>query len=207
MSEGERPRHVTAADWNESYRSGALPWDTQRPSAELLRVLAEGFVASGRAFELGCGTGTNAIYLAERGFRVTAVDVSPLAIDRARQRAPSAGVRVDFFVADVSALPVAEPYDFLFDRGCYHCVRRTDSAGYLAAVDRLTRPGSRFLLLAGNPNEESSGEGPPRVAEQDIRSEMGALFDISWIRPFRFENVDGTDGPLAWTVGMERRDA
>jgi len=213
MSEVDRPTTVTAEDWDNRYRSGDLPWDTQRPSSELRRVLEANearFATPGRAIELGCGAGTNAICLAEHGFRVTAVDLSALAIDRARQRGQTAGVRVDFFVADVTTLPAGissgEPFDFVFDRGCYHCVRRVNLAGYLAAVDALTRPGSRFLLLAGNANEPETGAGPPRVREEEIRSELGARFDIQWIRPFRFENVDGSDGPLAWSVGLVRRD-
>jgi SAM-dependent methyltransferase len=204
MGEPARP-HVTADDWNEWYRSGDLPWDTGRPSTELIRTLDLGFVAPGRAIELGCGTGTNAIYLAEQGFRVTAVDISAVAIDRARQKAQTAGVRVDFFIEDVTTLPSGEPHDFLLDRGCYHCVRRNNLSGYVAALDHLTHAGSRALLLAGNANEEST-EGPPRVTEQEIRGELGSLFTIEWLREFRFENPGGSQGPLGWSVGMVRRD-
>jgi methyl halide transferase len=207
MSQAEGPTTVTPHDWDERYKTGNQPWDTQRPSAELVRVLAEGFVTPGSALELGCGTGTNAIYLAEQGFRVTAADISAVAIDRARQHAQTALLRIDFFIADVAALPAQQPFDFVFDRGCYHCVRRTNLPGYLATVDRLTRPGTRFLLLTGNANDESTSEGPPRVSEQEIRTELGTLFNIEWIRPFHFENVDGSPGPLAWSVGLVRRDA
>ncbi len=204
MSETDRFRTVTATEWDDRYKSGDLPWDTQRPSAELLRVLAAGFTPPGRAFELGCGTGTNAIYLAEHGFQVTAVDISTVAIDRARQRAQAAQVRVDFFATDVNSAPGGQPYDFVFDRGCYHCVRRADLAGYVATLDRLTRPGTKFLLLAGNADDQS-GEGPPKVTADDIRAELGRLFDIDWMRPFRFEEPDGTEHWLGWSVGMTRR--
>ena len=207
MSEVERPQTVTAEEWNERYRGGDIPWDTGRPSRELVRVLDFGFVKPpGRAIELGCGTGTNAIYLAQCGFQVTAVDISAAAIDRARQKAQTAAVRVDFFVEDVTSLPSGEAHDFVLDRGCYHCVRRTSLPGYVAALDHLTRAGSRVLLLAGNANEASVGEGPPRVSEQEIRAELGSLFTLEWIREFRFENPDGSEGPLAWSVGMVRRD-
>jgi methyl halide transferase len=207
MSDADRPRHSSAEDWDDSYRTNNLPWDTQRPSAELMRVLDEGFVTPCRTLDFGCGTGTNAIYLAERGFQVTAIDFSPLAIDRARQKAQAAAVRVDFFVADVAAAPHLEPLDFVFDRGCYHAVRRVDLSGYRAAIERLTHPGSKFLLLAGNANESLPGGGPPRVREDEIRAEFASLFDVVWIRPFRFAEPGGGEGFLAWSVGMVRRAA
>ncbi|MBI2823411.1 MAG: methyltransferase domain-containing protein [Planctomycetia bacterium] len=197
---------VTAADWNDRYKSGDSPWDTSRPSPELVRVISAGTIRPGRAIELGCGTGTNAIYLAERGFHVTAIDISSVAIDRARQRAQTAGVRVDVFESDVTALSVREPFDFVFDRGCYHCVRRTNVAGYVAALDHLTHAGTRLLLLAGNANEQSD-EGPPRVHERDIRADLGGMFDVEWVRTFRFENIDGSEGPLAWSAMLVRREA
>lgn len=202
----DRGQTVTADDWNARYRGGDIPWDTARPSPELVRAIDAGLVRPGRAIELGCGTGTNAIYLAERGFHVTAIDISSVAIDRARQRAQTAGVRVDFFESDVTALSVREPFDFVFDRGCYHCVRRTGAAGYVAALDHLTHAGSKLLLLAGNANEQSD-EGPPRVQEHEIRAELGGMFDVEWIRAFRFENIDGSEGPLAWSVMLVRREA
>lgn len=207
MSQSEPPLMHSASDWDDRYRDGDLPWDTGRPSAELLRVLADDFVRPCRAIDLGCGTGTNAIHLAEQGFHVTAVDISALAIDRARQKAQSAAVRVDFFVADVTALPADKPYDFVFDRGCYHCVRRNNLPGYRAALERLTRAGSKVLLLAGNANDPSTEPGPPRVAEQEIRTEFDHPFILQWIRPFRFENPDGNPGPLGWSVGLLRGDA
>ena len=68
---------TTDRDWNARYLSGELPWDSGLPSRELQRVLEEQKIAPGRALELGCGTGTNAIELARRGFDVTAVNCAP----------------------------------------------------------------------------------------------------------------------------------
>src|SRR4051812_46279454 len=78
--------------WDERYEKGETPWDTGRPSSELLRVLAEESVTPDRAVELGCGTGANAVWLAQQGFDVTALDLSPLAVEQGRQRARAAGV-------------------------------------------------------------------------------------------------------------------
>ena len=77
MEQAERER------WNNRYQQADTPWDSGVPSAQLVAALDGGLVAPCRALELGCGTGTNAIYLAQRGFDVTAVDAAPLAIETA----------------------------------------------------------------------------------------------------------------------------
>ena len=79
-------------DWNDRYRDGNLPWDTGRPSSELQRVLSRNAIQPCRALELGCGTGTNSVWLAQQGFEVTGIDVAPLAVERAEERAHAAGV-------------------------------------------------------------------------------------------------------------------
>jgi 2-polyprenyl-3-methyl-5-hydroxy-6-metoxy-1,4-benzoquinol methylase len=111
------------ARWEERYRSGDTPWDTGRPSSELQRVITKEQIRPCRAIELGCGTGTNAIWLAKQGFDVTAVDLSTLAISQAREHAAAEGAHVHFICADVLHLPELDSYDFFFDRGCYHVVR------------------------------------------------------------------------------------
>lgn len=195
---------MTPAEWNQHYTDRQTPWDSGLPSKELIRVLDEERIAPGRALEFGCGTGTNAIYLASRGFNVTALDCSQEALAAAREKAARTGAKVEFLEADVTRLERPfEPFDFLFDRGCYHAVRRGDLAGFQQTLRKVSRPGTRFLVLTGNANEQ--GEGPPRVHEHEIRAELGPLFDIHWIREFRFEVPDPPQGFLAWSCFMTRR--
>ena len=59
-------------DWHKRYSDKDTPWDSGQPSRELERILEEGWIKPCRVLELGCGTGTNAVYLAQRGFEVTA---------------------------------------------------------------------------------------------------------------------------------------
>lgn len=193
------------ARWDNSYETGDAPWDTGRPSRELVAALAGGGVQPCRAIELGCGTGTNAVYLAQRGFSVTAVDISTVAIERARQRARESNVEVEFLLDDVCNLQSPlDPFEFLFDRGCYHCARRVDLPGFLNTLERVAKPGAKYLLLAGNANEQTEF-GPPRVHEQEIRDELGGLFNVKSIREFRFEDPGGAEGPLGWSCLLTRR--
>jgi methyl halide transferase len=63
--------------WNESYASGELPWDTGASEPLLVEFVESGSVAPGRTLQIGAGAGTNAIWLAERGFNVLGFDISP----------------------------------------------------------------------------------------------------------------------------------
>src|SRR5437660_8061022 len=173
--------------WNDRYRDGNLPWDTGQPSSELQRVLELNTIQPCPAIELGCGTGTNSVWLAQQGFDVLGVDLSPLALERAEQRAKAAGVKVRFVAADVLNPPdLGGPYPFFFDRGCYHVVRRIDVGRYLRTLERVTASGSVGLVLAGNAREPHT-PGPPVVSEDAIRGEVGKGFEVVRLREFRFD--------------------
>jgi SAM-dependent methyltransferase len=105
--------------WNEHYALGELPWDTGRPEPLLVEFVTSGGVAPGRTLEIGAGTGTNAIWLAERGFDVLGVDVSPLAVERAHAKTEGRALRCRFATLDFLAAPAPDgPFHFVFDRGC-----------------------------------------------------------------------------------------
>lgn len=194
----------TVAHWDNRYATANTPWDSGLPSKELRTVLDERQVAPCRVLELGCGSGTNAVYLASRGFEVTAVDCSPRAIERGRERAAAIGVSVNWICHDVANYVVpGSPFDLIFDRGCYHCVRRTDVAGYLATIAAASQVGTRFLVLTGNANEKRE-PGPPALTEQEIRNDLEALFELRCIRPFYFEDAGEVQGPLGWSCWLER---
>jgi len=191
-------------EFEKSYRTGETPWDSGIPSAELVRVLDEGLLPGKTVLEIGCGTGTNAIALARRGYRVTAVDFVDMAVRRAREKAQQAGVEIDFRVGDATRIDLGGPYDVVFDRGVYHGIRTRNLPAFLRMLKRVTRKGSRWLCLAGNAKEPME-EGPPVVSEQEFRSELEPLFHILEVREFRF-TLDRKDfRPLAWSILMERR--
>jgi methyl halide transferase len=193
-------------DWNNSYREGNLPWDTGRPSSELQRVVSQNAIQPCRALELGCGTGTNSVWLAQQGFEVTGIDVAPLAVERAEQRAHTAGVQARFLVADVLQLPDLDGhFEFFFDRGCYHAVRRSAPQQYAPAVARQLAAGGRGLILAGNAREPHD-PGPPVVTEEQLLDELGLAFQILDLHEFRFDEAPGVPVRfLAWSCLVEKR--
>ena len=193
------------SDWNDSYKSGNLPWDTGKRSTELQRVISEKLVQPCRALEIGCGTGTNCVWLAQQGFEVTGIDVAPLAIEQAQQRAQAAGVQATFLSGDVLHLPdLGRPFEFFFDRGCYHAVRRSAPKEYALAIARKLAAGARGLILAGNAREPNV-PGPPVVTEEQIRQELGLAFRIVDLHEFHFDEAPGVPARfLGWSCLVEK---
>jgi len=195
------------AGWDSRYtRKNAAPWDTKQVAVELKKAVESGKIKPGRAVVLGCGAGTNSIYLASKGFDVTAMDVAPTALAIAKARADKAKVKVNWVLADVTAVPKLKPFDFIYDRGCYHGVRRSFAKEFVESAKNLSKPGTQFLILAGNANE-ARHYGPPRVKEEDIRNDFKALFDFTWLRESKF-GADGEKGkgPLMWSILMTRKN-
>lgn len=130
------------------YRTTKPDWDSGITPPEVMGFVEQNR-SRGRALDLGCGTGTNAIYLAQQGFEVTAIDFSPKAIDLARAKALPADLQIDFQVGDVSRLDnLYEPFDLILDIGCLHSLDAASKARYAQHAARLTHPGSTLLIFA-----------------------------------------------------------
>ncbi|MGE2815845.1 class I SAM-dependent methyltransferase [Mycobacterium heidelbergense] len=140
------------------YRIGFTPWDGH-PLAQSLRGLIEGTpdtpaLPAGSALELGCGTGDTSIYLAQRGWKVTAVDFVTKALDKARAKAGAAGASVDFVRADVTHLSqegIGAGFDLIVDNGCLHNMSDVDRDAYVREVSAVSAPEARLLIVAFRP--------------------------------------------------------
>jgi SAM-dependent methyltransferase len=204
MSQEPHSKHAGPDDRDSAYRAGTPPWDAGKPHAELIRVLDEYRLQPRTVLEVGCGTGADAIWLARRRFEVTAVDRSPIAIERARLRAEQQDALLRFVLDDVFEFaPSAGQFDFVYDAGMYHAVRETDLERYLDMLWRVTRPGSHYLCLAGAPSELAEG-GPPQLSEDEIRSELGRLLEFVHLRPTRLEGSNPNQSYAAWSCLMRR---
>ncbi len=128
------------------YRYFRAPWDIG-PRDELVRLVENQIIQPGRAIDQGCGTGANAVFLAQHGFEVTGVDFSQAAIEKARQRASAAGAQVHFLVDDLTNLrQVSGTFDFLLDYGVLDDLSPRQREAYLQNLLPLTRSGSCYLL-------------------------------------------------------------
>lgn len=128
------------------YRRFRAPWDIG-PRDELVELVENGRLEPGRAIDLGSGTASNCIYLAQHGFDVTGVDYVESAIDIGVQRAQEAGVSVNFIMDDLTDLRyVTGKFDLLVDYGTLDDLKPSARDRYLQNVLPLTHPGSQFLI-------------------------------------------------------------
>jgi cyclopropane fatty-acyl-phospholipid synthase-like methyltransferase len=119
----------------------------------------------GRALDLGCGTGTNAINLAKHGWLVTGVDFVGKAIRSARRKSRQAGVQVDFRQEDVTRLRgITGQFDLVLDIGCFHSLTAEGKAAYVQNLERLLAPEGTFLMYAFFQDDESK----PGLKKQDL---------------------------------------
>ena len=194
------------SNWDKVYKEGQTPWDTGVQSSELIKVLDSGIVSPCPALDLGCGIGTNAIYLAQKGFDVTAVDISKLAIKKATAKAKEVGVKVRFMQAELPDAHIlsGEVFEFIFDRGCFHSIDSENRPHFADMLARLSRKDSMYLLLCGNAREPRE-DGPPTLTEEEIRETFSRLFNFIWIRDFRFHTTDAAPGPLGHSCLLKRK--
>ncbi len=152
------------------YRIGFTPWDTGRVPTELSALIeGAGALPPGRALDIGCGTGTQAVYMAQKGWQVTAIDAVPRPLSQARDRARAAGVSVDWILGDVARierLGLEPGFTLVFDRGCFHGLDDSQRAAYAAAADGLAAPGATLLMLAFAPSRIPTS--PPGVEQSEL---------------------------------------
>jgi 2-polyprenyl-3-methyl-5-hydroxy-6-metoxy-1,4-benzoquinol methylase len=162
-------------NWEELYRSDtveALPWYWPSIDRDLEAVLVRHRVTAGRALDQGTGPGTQAIALAERGFTVTATDISAAALAHATRKAKERGVAVTFVEDDVLATRLTGTFDLIFDRGCFHVIAPEKRATFVESMHRLLAP-SGWLFLKTFSHLQLGTEGPHRFAPHDIRQLFG----------------------------------
>lgn len=158
-------------DWKSFYDQmpvDKMPWFNPELDADLLEALDEQGLRQGRGLDLGTGPGTQAIELARRGFRMSGSDLSASAVRQARELSEQQGVSVDWIVDDVLASELSGPFDFIFDRGCFHVLPPATRTQYVNTVADLLAPGG-LLFLKCFSRLQPSEIGPYRFIPDQIR--------------------------------------
>jgi SAM-dependent methyltransferase len=140
---------VASVTWDEFYgqRKFSAPFILQNelPDENLVELLNKD-LAIASALEIGCGEGRNAIYIAKQGISVTAIDISPTAIENAKNNAKRQEVDVDFRCMDVLKNDVSGEYDFVYDSGTLHHLPPHRRITYIELLKTVIKPGGYFGL-------------------------------------------------------------
>ena len=175
------------------------PWDTGVTPPEVVEAI-EGpdALKPGRALDLGCGTGTNSLYLARHGWEVVGVDLAARAVRKARRKAQESGLSVDFYTADVTRLDFLQPpFDLALDIGCFHGLDDEGRVRYRDQLRRLLCPGARLMLYAFGPRQGRFMQ--MGVTPDQVRRLFESDFDL-----LRVKGGADPTGPSAAWYGLER---
>jgi len=189
--------------WDDRYGASDVPWDTGRVDPHLERAFAGLTLPERTAVDLGCGTGTNALWLAAQGLQVTGLDLSPTAIDAARAKALQQRVSAELRAADLLAGDLGGPWGFAYDRGCFHVMAEPEQrARFAQVVAEHLVPGGLWLSIIGSTDGAARETGPPRRSLQDVAQAMEPRFELQRVEATHF---DGDLSVMAWVVLARRR--
>lgn len=170
-------------DWNRRYEGPQLLW-----TAEANRILVSevGAMAPGRALDVGSGEGRNAVWLAELGWDVTAVDFSDVGLAKGRALAAARGVSVDWVLADIRTYrPTQAGYDLVIV--LYVHLPSEPRRRMHAAAGRALAPGGTLLVVGHDRSNLSSGHGGPQdpnilCSPEDVVDDVAEVPGLSVVR-------------------------
>lgn len=207
--------------WETFYTDGKRtpPFFQNKPEESLVSYFDSGQLTAGRAIDLGCGFGRNALYMAKVGCDVTGIDLSPSAIEKAQMWANEVDLAVDFEVASVFEKEfVTEAYDIVCDSGLFHHLQPHRRLHYLNIVKHMLKPTGKFYFLCfsevcsiahGDGEIYQNVKMPPGLgySEERLRSILDPLFSIedfhlSTVMPNESDMI-GMEG--LWCVLMQKK--
>ena len=192
-------------EWDEIYRKYPLEelgWELGKPRPILVEVVERGLIKKGKALDICCGAGTNTVYLAEKGFEATGIDISQTAIEIAKKKAEKAKVKIDFRVEDFTKLPFAnEEFDFVYDMGCFHHVKVEDRSAFINGVHRVLKKDGMYMLTCFS---YKNGAEWNHFTKKQLVDLFSTCFDLGEFRHYGSVEGDGVTRYF-YTVLMKKK--
>jgi methyl halide transferase len=188
------------------YEAGDTPWDIGKPDFNLIQTVTSTPIAPCKALDIGCGTGDNAIWLAQKRFHVVGIDISEIAIKKAKEKALKIKVNCTFIVSDILTTQIeGAPFGFAFDRGCFHALSSPKERKRFAEnVNGHLEKDGLWLSLIGNADEQRQSPGPPQRTARDIVTAVEPSFEILALVSTYFGS-NRPNPPRAWVCLMRKR--
>ena len=193
MNTHEKDTFFATYDWAKSWED--LPWSHKEPTLFLAEICRRR--APGAALDIGCGSGTDSLFLAQEGWDVTALDFMPMALEYTQQRANEAGVSVTAVEADITDWEPPRQYDLVLDHGLLHNMDPVRYDAYRACVLKTLAPGGEFILLHWHPRypgQENGQMGPTRVDRDTIKACFAPELQERFFAREEFEDLTSAVG-------------
>jgi cyclopropane fatty-acyl-phospholipid synthase-like methyltransferase len=171
-------------DWEQLYQNQAvesMPWFNPNLDPDLEQALTQLNLHTGTALDLGAGPGTQAMALAQRGFQVTATDLSATAIEKAQSLAQDKGLEIIWKQDDILNTTLDQDFEIVLDRGCFHVFPPEKRPDYIQAINRWVKPKGYFFLKCFSHLEQREA-GPYRFTPTEIEQIFGHDFDVLSIK-------------------------
>ena len=165
---------------NDSYESIA-PWDVSKPQAEIKWLEEKGEISS-NVLDVGCGTGQNALFLAEKGYTVTGIDIAPDTLKIAKERALKRNINVNFHIYDLFDLKnYSKSFNTIIDSSIFHMFSDKLRKSYENNIRSVLNDNGTYHMLVFS-DKEPDGYGPRRIKKEEIRSTFNVRWDIYRIK-------------------------
>lgn len=190
-------------DFFDSAYKGTPPWDIGRPQKEFVELVRRGEI-TGPVLDIGCGTGEHALFFAEEGYEVWGIDSSPLAIEKAKEKAAARGLQVRFLILNALELTrLNRKFCTATDSGLFHTLSDEDRPLFVDNLASVLEPSGKYYMLCFS-ELEPAGYGPRRVTQKEIQESFLKGWSINYIRPAIFESRTREKGPRAWFSSISK---
>jgi SAM-dependent methyltransferase len=192
--------------YKERYEARDTPWDIGKPDFNLIQTVTTTPIEPCKALDIGCGTGDNAIWLAQNHFQVIGTDTSDIALEKAKEKASKANVECDFMLVDFLKNKIeGAPFGFVFDRGCFHSFSsEKDRRRFARNVATHLEEAGLWLTIVGNADEHRQGPGPPQWTAGDIVLAVEPYFEVLSLTSSHFGS-NRPNPPRAWRCLVQKR--
>jgi ubiquinone/menaquinone biosynthesis C-methylase UbiE len=190
--------------WDDAYRT-TPPWDIGRPQPAFVELVRNRELNPGRVLDVGCGTGENAIFLAQNGYSVIGVDVVQDAIRTAKGKVTSRKVKVEFRIGNALALEFEDgKFDNVTDSGLFHTFQDPERTVFAREIARVLPEGGKYFMLCFSEKEPTDWGGPRRVTRREIEETFSPHFKINYIRDSSFATRIHNEGGKAYLTSATR---
>lgn len=188
--------------FEEAYH-GIPPWDIGHPQPEIVRLSEEGEI-HGSVLDVGCGTGENALYLAEEGHDVWGIDASPTAIRKAHEKSINRGIDVTFLIWNALKLKgLGKEFDTVIDSGLFHVFSDEERNVFVSGLHSVLKPRGTYYMLCFSEHQPGTW-GPRRIKKEEVFSAFSGPWEVNYVEDVVFETTFDPPDVKAYLASVTR---